>query len=199
MNALKTLFLNLLAERHDAEKRLVTALQRMAKSSECKDVRELLQRHRKETVEHVKKVEAVFKCFATDVKTAKCAVTICLLQDYDEIAAEYKGSAGFNAALVSCVQKIEHLEIASYGCLAEWAAMLGNKAASSLLRDILAEEKAADQALNYLARTAANPEAFGESSVGGRESTSRHRIVKPVTRRGGVRPRTFNRIHPVLM
>lgn len=198
MNALKTLFLNLLAERHDAEKRLVAALPRMAKSSECKEVQELLQRHRKETVEHVKKVEAVFKCFATEVKTAKCAVTICLLENYDEIAAQYKGSPAFNAALVSCVQKIEHLEIASYGCLAEWAAMLGNKLASRLLRDILAEERAADQALNYLARTVANPEAIGESKEGADGPSSR-RIVKPLARRTGVRPRTFNRIHPVLM
>src|SRR2546423_2111076 len=125
MNALKTLFLNLLAERYDAEKRLVTALPRMAKFSACKDLQKLLQRHRKETVEHVKKVEAVFKSFASEVKAAKCAVTISLLEDGDEIAAEYKGSPAFNAALISCVQKMEHLEIASYGCLAEWAATLG--------------------------------------------------------------------------
>lgn len=170
----------------------------MAKSSECKDVRELLLRHRKETGEHVKQVEAVFKSFATKVKTGRCAITVCLLKDYDEIAAKYKGSPGFNAALVSCVQKIEHVEMASYGCLAEWAAILGNKHASSLLRDILAEEKAADRALNYLARTAANLEAIGESgsNAGGPAS---NRIAKPVARRTGARPRTFNRIHPVLM
>jgi ferritin-like metal-binding protein YciE len=199
MNALKTLFLNLLAERYDAEKRLVGAFPRMAKSSASKDVRQLLQRHRKETVGHVKKAAAVFNLFGAKIKAAKCAVTISLLADYDEIAAEYKGSPAFNAALVSCLQKIEHLEIASYGCLAEWAAILGNKSASSLLRDVLAEEKAADQALNYLARTAANPEALGESSADDRDSISRHRIANPVVRRAGVRPRTFNRIHPVLM
>jgi ferritin-like metal-binding protein YciE len=192
MSALKTLFLNLLAERYDAEKRLVTALPRIAKSCACKDLQQLLQRHHKETAGHVKKLEIVFKAFASEVKTAKCAVTIALLDDYDEIGAEYKGSPAFNAALVSCLQKIEHLEIASYGCLAEWAAMLGNKAASSLLREILAEEKAADQALNYLARTAANPEAAGELMT-------RDPIARPTARRAGGRPRTFNRIHPVLM
>src|SRR4051812_12297469 len=109
MNGLNTLFLNLLAERYDAEKRLVTAFPRMAKSSTSKDLQQLLQRHRKETVGHVKKLEAVFKSFASEVKTARCAVTICLLEDYDEIAAEYKGSPAFNAAVVSCLQKIEHL------------------------------------------------------------------------------------------
>jgi ferritin-like metal-binding protein YciE len=199
MNALNTLFLNLLAERYDAEKRLVTAFPRMAKSSACKDLQQLLQRHRRETVGHVKKLEAVFESFASEVKIAKCGVTMCLLEDYDEIAAEYKSSAAFDAALVSCVQKIEHVEIACYGCLAEWAAILENKAAASLLRDILAEEKAADQALNYLARTAANPEAMGERAVGASKSTSASHVAKSVSRRGGLRPRTFNRIHPVLM
>jgi ferritin-like metal-binding protein YciE len=196
MNALNTLFLDLLAERYDAEKRIVLAFPRMAKFSACKDLQELLQRHRKETVEHVKKVKAVFKLFSSEVKAAKCAVTISLLEDCDEIAAEYKGSAAFNAALVSCLQKMEHVEIASYGCLAEWAAILGNKEASGLLRDILAEEKAADQAFSYLARTAANPEALGDCKASNAEFNS---SAKPSSRIVGLRPRTFNRIHPVLM
>jgi ferritin-like metal-binding protein YciE len=165
MNALKTLFLNLLAERYDAERRLVTGFSRMAKSCPCKNLQQLLLRHRKETIGHVKKLEAIFKSFATEVKTAKCVVTISLLEDYDEITAEYGGSPGFNAALISCIQKMEHVAIASYGCLEEWAAILGNKEASSLLRGILAEEKGADQALSYIARCHANDEAFGAPAM----------------------------------
>ena len=158
---------------------------------------ELIRRHFKETVDHAKKLEKVFECFATDARTADCAITIHLLKECDEIAEAYKSSPALNAALIACAQKIEHHEIASYGCLAEWAAVLGNKEAASLLRDILAEEKAADAALSYLARSNANDEAVGENKTAktGRGGS----IGKPLNRRAGAAPRTFNRIHPVLM
>jgi ferritin-like metal-binding protein YciE len=197
MNALHNLFLDSLAARYDAEKRLILAMPAIAKRSGSQDFRELIRRHFKETVDHAKKLEKVFQCFATDARSTECAITISLLEECDEIAAEYKSSPALHAALIACAQKIEHHEIASYGCLAEWAAVLGNKPAASLLRDILAEEKAADAALSYLARSHANDEALGEY-----KSTKTERggsIAKPLNRRVGATPRTFNRIHPVLM
>jgi ferritin-like metal-binding protein YciE len=197
MNPLKILFLDLLANRYDGEKRLILAMPAMAKTSTCKDFRELIQRHFRETIAHTKKLETVFKSLDAEVKARKCEATISLLKECDEIAAGYKGSPALNAALISCAQKMEHYEIASYGCLAEWAAILGNKEASSLLREILAEEKAADQALSFLARSSANDEALGEAN--GKRPQSSRQITKPTNRRSGPRPRTFNRIHPVLM
>jgi ferritin-like metal-binding protein YciE len=197
MNALRSLFLDSLATRYDAEKRLALAMPAMAKRSTCKDFRELIQRHFKETIGHMKKLEKVFECFAIDAKTTKCAIMISLLKECDRTADAYKGSLALEAALIACAQKIEHQEIASCGCLAEWAALLGNKEATNLLRDILSEKKAADAALTYLARCRANNEAMGEHNATKRQRPGA--IAKPLNRRSGVRPRTFNRIHPVLM
>ena len=53
--------------------------------------------------------------------------------------------------------------MASYGCLHEWAGLLGNKEAAGLLKDILGEEQAADEKLTKLARASSNEEALGES------------------------------------
>jgi ferritin-like metal-binding protein YciE len=197
MNALNGLFLDLLADRYEAEKRLILAMPAIAKTSSCKDFRELMQRHFRETIGHAKKLETVFKSFGAEARGGKCEATIGLLEESDKIAINYKGSPALNAALISCAQKMEHYEIASYGCLAEWAAVLGNKEASSLLREILAEEKAADQALSFLARSSANDEAIGKLKGNGSQPSGQ--IPKPVTRLAGSRPRTFNRIHPVLM
>ena len=194
MSALNTLFLDLLADRYDSEQRFILVMPSMAKTSTCKDFRELIQRHFRETVAHTKKLETVFESFGAEVKSRKCEATIGLLKESDEIATEYQGSPALNAALISCAQKMEHYEIASYGCLAEWAAVLGDKKAAGLLREILAEEKAADQALSFLARSGANDEAFGE-----RKPETPRQIAKPINRRSGLRPRTFNRTHPVLM
>jgi hypothetical protein len=61
--------------------------------------------------------------------------------------------------------------MASYGCLHEWAGLLGNKEAAGLLLEILGEEKAANDALTALARASSNEEALGESDEKGSEET----------------------------
>jgi ferritin-like metal-binding protein YciE len=53
--------------------------------------------------------------------------------------------------------------MASYGCLHEWAGLLGNTEAAGLLQEILDQEKAANETLTGLARASSNEEALGES------------------------------------
>jgi len=165
MNALKNLFLEELADRYDAEKRLVRAMPKMVKNATCKHLQKLIQSHFKETEGHVKKLETVFDSFDAKVTAKKCEATIGLLKEGDEIAADFKGSPAINAALISVAQKLEHYEIASYGCLREWAKLLGNKEASGLLQEILDEEKAANQSFITLARSHGNKEALGEGHL----------------------------------
>ncbi len=88
----------------------------------------------------------------------RCAAANCIARDIDlaegdKIAADFKGSPAINAALVSAAQKVEHYEIASYGCLHEWAGLLGNGQAAGLLEEILGEEKAANETLSDRARS----------------------------------------------
>ena len=87
-----------------------------------------------------------------------------LLEEGDEIAADFKGSPAINAALISAAQKVEHYEMASYGCLHEWAGLLGNEQAARLLKEILDEEKAANEALTELARSSSNAEALCDAT-----------------------------------
>jgi ferritin-like metal-binding protein YciE len=162
MNKLKKLFLTELADRYDSEKRLVPAMAKMARTATCKHLGKLIHFHLKETERHVKQLERVFKSFDEKVKSRKCEATIGLLKEGAGIAADFKKKSAINAALVSVAQKIEHYEIASYGCLRAWAELLGNKEAADLLQSILEEEKAANEALIKLARMHCNKEALGE-------------------------------------
>jgi len=185
MNTLKNLFLEELADRYDAEKRLVRAMPKMIKTATCKHLQALIQSHLRETVGHVKKLETVFKSFDVKIKARKCEATIGLLKEGDEIAADFKGSPAINAALISVAQKIEHYEIASYGCLHEWAALLGNKEAAGVLKEILGEERAANESLIELARSRSNNEALGECQAG---SCCDPKAVKVPAARRGMRP-----------
>ena len=163
MKTLKDLFLDELADMYDAEKRIVKALPKMAKAATCEDLKAAILAHLKETEGHVTKLEQVFQAFDEKARGKTCEATVGLLKEGDEIAADFKGSPAINAALVSAAQKVEHYEMASYGCLHEWAGLLGNEEAAELLQQILDEEKAANDSLTELARESCNQQALGDS------------------------------------
>lgn len=160
MKNLKTLFLAELADIYDAEKRISKALPKLAKAATSKYLKAAFEHHLEETKGHVTKLEEVFACFDLKAKGATCEATVGLLKEGDEIAAEFKGSPAINAALIGAAQKVEHYEMATYGCLHEWAGMLGSKKAGSLLKEILIEEKGANKSLNELAHSKINAEAM---------------------------------------
>jgi ferritin-like metal-binding protein YciE len=197
MKTLKELFMDELADMYDAEHRIIKALPKLAKAATCPDLKAAIQSHLKETEGHVRKLEQVFQSFDEKAKGKKCEATVGLLEEGDEIAAEFKGSPAINAALISAAQKVEHYEIASYGCLREWARLLGNQEAAGLLQEILVEEKAANHSLSELARFSNNEEALDESDQNGsKEDSGDHR---PAYLRRGIRPVTTRRSRAVSM
>jgi ferritin-like metal-binding protein YciE len=162
MKTLKNLFLDELADMYDAETRIVKALPKMAKAATCEKLKEAILAHLKETEGHVTKLEQVFQLFDETAKGKTCEATVGLLKEGDEIAADFKGSPAINAALISAAQKVEHYEMASYGCLHEWAGLLENEEAAALLQEILDQEKAANETLTELARASSNEDALCE-------------------------------------
>jgi ferritin-like metal-binding protein YciE len=171
MKTLKDLFLNELADIYDAEQRIAKALPKMAKAATCEDLKSLLESHLDETADQVDKLKEVFELFGEKPKGKKCEATVGLLEEAEGMAAEFKGSPALNAALIAACQKVEHYEMATYGCLFEWAEVLGNSEAAALLEDILEEEKAANVSLNELAHRRSNLEALGVMEVCEEESS----------------------------
>jgi ferritin-like metal-binding protein YciE len=196
MKTLKVLFLDELADMYDAERRIVKALPKMAKAATCDKLKQAILAHLKETEGHVTKVEQVFQSFDEKAKGKTCEATVGLLKEGDEIAADFKGSPAINAALISAAQKVEHYEMASYGCLHEWAGLLGNKNAAGLLQEILDQEKAANETLTKLARAGSNKEALEDSEKKGSEEASDDGSGIP---RRGIRPVGIgrNRVLPI--
>jgi len=191
MRTLKNLFLDELADRYDAEKRLVLAMPKMIRVATCTHLQKLIQSHLKETASHVKTLEKVFRSFGEKPRAKTCEATIGLLRESDEVASDNKGWPVVNAALISVAQKIEHYEIATYGCLRGWARLLGNTEAAGLLQEILVEEKAANHALSELARSRSNIEALGEYA--GDKPCTNGSDAQPVNRRRGIRPLSARR------
>lgn len=159
MKTLQDLFLDELMDIYDAEQRIARALPKMSKAATSPQLRAAFEKHLKETQGQIRDLEKVFKSVGEKAKGKKCEATVGLLEEGEEIAAEFKNSPAINAALIAAAQKVEHYEIASYGCMVEWAGLLGHREAAGLLKKILDQEKTTDDALTELARSGDNEEA----------------------------------------
>jgi ferritin-like metal-binding protein YciE len=174
MKTLQDLFFNELADIYDAERRIAKDIPKMIKAATSEPLKKAFELHLKQTEIHAKKVVDVFASFDRKAKAKKCEATVGLLKEGEEIAAEFKGSPAINAALIAAAQKAKHYEMASYGCLHEWAKLLGNTNAADLLHGILDEVGETNKLLTELARTSSNDEAQGRHSKERSEKQSYH-------------------------
>jgi ferritin-like metal-binding protein YciE len=158
-NRLHDLFLDELADIYDAEQQLVKALPKLAKAAQNEQLREAFDTHLKETENHVNRLDQVFELLDETPKRKKCEGMRGLVDEGKEILTDHKDSEETDAALICAAQKSEHYEIAAYGCLCTWAEQMGHEEALDLLKENLAEEKAADEKLTEIAKSTANPEA----------------------------------------
>jgi ferritin-like metal-binding protein YciE len=64
-----------------------------------------------------------------------------------------------DAALIAAAQRVEHYEIAGYGCARTFARRLGQQQVAALLQETLEEEGNADKILTHVAESVVNSEA----------------------------------------
>jgi len=169
LDSLQNLFVTELKDIYNAEKQLVTALPRMAKAASSPQLAEAITQHLKETEGHVARLEQIFQSLDLPIRGKKCKGMEGLLEEGKEIMAEEGQESVRDAALISAAQKVEHYEIAAYGCLRSYAQILGHNDAAKLLEQTLKEEEAADEKLNELAEGGINEIA---ASVGPSGRTS---------------------------
>jgi ferritin-like metal-binding protein YciE len=81
-----------------------------------------------------------------------------LIEEGSEVIAEDAEPEVKDAALIAAAQRVEHYEIAGYGCVRTYAKLLGHNSAMKLLQQTLDEEGDTDKALTKLAE-AINVEA----------------------------------------
>ena len=156
---LEELFHDTLKDIYFAEKKILSALPKIAKAAQNEDLKAAFQKHERETEEQVSRLEQVFDLLAKKPQGKSCAAILGILEERQEIMKEYKGSPALDAGLLAAAQAVEHYEISRYGTLIAWAEELGLDDAVTLLQDTLKEEKATDEALTEIAKTAINQQA----------------------------------------
>ena len=162
--ALKNLYIEELQDLYDAENRLVKALPKLAKAAESEELRAGFEEHLEQTKGHVDRLRQIFESLDERPGGKKCAAMIGLIQEGQDILDEDFEDGVKDAALISAAQRVEHYEIAAYGCVKTWAGLLGETEAQSLLEQTLNEEKEADGKLTELS-SEINLKAVGSEEV----------------------------------
>jgi ferritin-like metal-binding protein YciE len=182
-NRLKHLYVEELKDLYNAENQLVKALPKMAKASTSEDLRVGFEEHLGQTKEHVARLEKIFKALGESPKGKKCKGMEGLIEEGAEMIEEDPAPEELDAGLISAAQRVEHYEMAGYGCVSTYAKLLGEDQAASLLRKTLEEEKETDRKLTQLSgrinvEAAESDESEGDNSRSRKTASGRARAAR---------------------
>ena len=160
---LEKLFTDSLKDIYWAEKQLTKALPKMQKKATTDELKSAIEEHLAQTEEHVSRLEQVFEICGKKAQAKKCDAMEGLIEEGNTVVEETEdGSMTRDAGIIMSAQKVEHYEIATYGCLVTFAKTLGIDEAADLLEQTLQEEKETDMLLSNLAETLINQDARAE-------------------------------------
>jgi ferritin-like metal-binding protein YciE len=157
-NTMKELLVDNLRDLFNAESQLVKALPRIARKATAPSLAEALEAHLAETEEQIERLREVFELLDERPGGKHCAGMEGLLEEARE-ALEHENEAIRDAAIIGAAQRVEHYEIAGYGCAIAYAELLEQADVVSILNETLEEEKAADEVLSGIADNEVNPQA----------------------------------------
>lgn len=173
LSSLDDLLVHELQDIYHAEGQVLKALPKMAKAASHPDLKSAFEEHRLQTQGQAERLEQVFKLLGVPVKSHKCDGMAGLLEEGKKLMEQDAEPSVRDAALIASAQKVEHYEIASYGCVCTYAEMLGYDQVHELLGQNLDEEETTDQRLTELAESVINPEAEIEGIESEEEETRR--------------------------
>jgi ferritin-like metal-binding protein YciE len=153
LSTLEDLLVDELKDLYSAENQLLKAIPKMAKAATSKGLRAGFEKHLKQTEGHVERLEQVCDDLGVSPKGKKCKAMEGLIEEGADIIEEDAEPEVKDAALIAAAQKVEHYEIAGYGCVRTYAELLGNTKAAKLLQQTLDEEGDTDKALTKLAES----------------------------------------------
>jgi ferritin-like metal-binding protein YciE len=148
---LRDLYLEQLQDLYNAEQQLIKALPKMAKAASSEELKSAFEEHLDKTREHALRIESICEQMGEKADGKKCKAMEGLVKEGGEVIAEDMEENIKDAALIAAAQRVEHYEIAGYGCVRAYATKLGDDAAATALGQTLDEEKEADETLNGIA------------------------------------------------
>ena len=159
LNTLRDLYVEQLQDLYSAETQLVEALPKMAKAATHPQLQAAFQQHLAETQQQVQRLEQVFQQLGQKPGGHTCKAMQGLIAEGQEMIKMKGDPAAIDAGLIAAAQRVEHYEIAGYGCVRTYAQQLGDQQNMALLQQTLDEEGMTDKKLTAIAEQVVNIEA----------------------------------------
>jgi ferritin-like metal-binding protein YciE len=159
LTSLDDLLVHELQDIYHAEGQIIKALPKMVKAASHPELQAAFEEHLEQTEGQVERLDQAFKLLGVPAKGKKCEGMAGLIQEGQKMMEEDAEPSVMDAALIAAAQKIEHYEIASYGCVCTYAEMLGYEQVHDLLGQNLEEEELTDERLTALAESVINLDA----------------------------------------
>jgi ferritin-like metal-binding protein YciE len=159
LGSLRDLYREELEMLYEAEDQITKALPKMIKAASSGELQGALEAHLQKTGKHAERLEQIFDDMGASPRKRKCEGINGILQEASRLLGRDADEAVRDAGIITAAQKIEHYEIAAYGCARSHARMLGEIRASLLLERTLDEEKIADEKLTRIADRMVNRQA----------------------------------------
>jgi ferritin-like metal-binding protein YciE len=150
-----------LSDLHSAESQIIEALPKMIEAASSKALGTALKEHLAVTQKQLTRLEQCFKAVGEQPNGETCAAMKGILAEGGKLLkGQSKAEPNvFDAAIIGACQRVEHYEIAGYGCARTYADQLGLDKCVKLLEQTLEEEVAADETLSDLAMNDINVKA----------------------------------------
>jgi ferritin-like metal-binding protein YciE len=161
ISALQDLYIEQLRELCDCEQQLRKALPAASKAAVSQPLKDALDEHIDQGEEHLSRLKEILEQSDADTKPKKCHGIAGLVAELQEMLEADIDPEVLDAGIISVVQRIEHYEIAAYGCVCSFARLMGRDEDADILQESLDEEKEADEILTDIADTEVNQAAHG--------------------------------------
>jgi ferritin-like metal-binding protein YciE len=156
LNTLKDLYVHELKDLYSAEKQIIAALPKMVKAASNEQLAAGFKQHLEQTKEHAARLERILSSHKQTTRGPKCKGMEGVLKEGAEMIEEEADEEVRDAGLIAAAQRVEHYEMAGYGCARTYAELLGDKKGAQLLQTTFTEEADTDKKLTELATSVIN-------------------------------------------
>lgn len=159
LDNLEDLLLAQIKDLYSAEDQLISALPKMAEAAHSSQLKSAFNTHLHETKQHKHRIEEIFHLLGKQPEAETCEAMKGLVAEGSEVIGMQGDPEVKDAALIAAAQRVEHYEIAGYGCVRAFAHRLGHTQVVRLLQETLEEEAHADKLLTEIAEGFINEQA----------------------------------------
>jgi ferritin-like metal-binding protein YciE len=159
LDSLEDLYHEQLQDLYDAEHQILKALPKMMAAASSPELKRAFELHLQQTQGQIRRLEQIFDQMGHKAQGKTCAAMQGLVAEGNELMGMRADPTVMDAGLIASAQRVEHYEMAGYGCLRTWARQLGHTHAVQLLQQTLDEEEQTDKQLSQIAERAINVKA----------------------------------------